>query len=480
MNRGFIDQCERERLHLSGCIQPHGVMLVACQQNNICYVSENCVELLGFRPGILLSSTLEQFCELCKQQVLQPGLLPGKRDVFYAWTCLNETLFDLIVSRAPDGNLVLELLPVLKHKRLDRPAPELPECFQCEITLQNYQQSLVSWLCDVSGFERVMYYQFLPGGDGEVIAESCLASARGSFLGHRFPASDIPEIARKLYIMNPWRSVVNAHKDDAALLGKEERPDLSYTDLRSVSPVHKVYMQNMGKCSSLSFPVIHQGYLDALITCHDSRERRLSLEDLEALSDSVVRYTEIFSAYKQVEYRRVQENDQILIQSLSDLLPDKGLTTQWYRIAGLLCDHFNAQGAVCLYQNQILAFGLQPEVSWLQHIHQGFLNSAKTVLISDHASTLYDCDQIPAGEVAGVAGFRFNGKMPYCLYLLRDEYVHDVTWGGNPDKPLEQEGEIPVSPRQSFASWVEQQRGFSRPWPSGLHERLAMLRTLFP
>lgn len=44
-----------------------------------------------------------------------------------------------------------------------------------------------------------MYYSFLDDGDGEVLNEKKDSSLYGSYLGLRFPASDIPKIARKLF-----------------------------------------------------------------------------------------------------------------------------------------------------------------------------------------------------------------------------------------------------------------------------------------
>ena len=51
----------------------------------------------------------------------------------------------------------------------------------------------------VSGFERVMVYRFEFDGDGEVVGESLVEDWDRSFMGLRFPASDVPPQARALY-----------------------------------------------------------------------------------------------------------------------------------------------------------------------------------------------------------------------------------------------------------------------------------------
>ena len=71
-------------------------------------------------------------------------------------------------------------------------------------------RALVDALRQASGFDRVLFYQFLPDDDGEVLAEACGDAAQGSYLGLRFPASDIPQVARNLYVLNPWRTIPDA------------------------------------------------------------------------------------------------------------------------------------------------------------------------------------------------------------------------------------------------------------------------------
>lgn len=60
----------------------------------------------------------------------------------------------------------------------------------------------------MSGFDRVMLYRFADNYEGEVISEAKAEHAE-SFLGLWYPASDIPEQARKLYHLNPIRNIVD-------------------------------------------------------------------------------------------------------------------------------------------------------------------------------------------------------------------------------------------------------------------------------
>jgi light-regulated signal transduction histidine kinase (bacteriophytochrome) len=93
-----------------------------------------------------------------------------------------------------------------------------------------------------------------------------------------------------------------------------------------------------------------------------------------------------------------------------------------------------------------------------------------------------DCPGMPLSEVAGVAlisDLPFDSHHTVNLYLCRVEHIYNVTWGGNPDKPVDyREGGSMVSPRRSFEAWVEQRLGHSRPWTKSTRLHLLKLRAL--
>ena len=51
-----------------------------------------------------------------------------------------------------------------------------------------------------------MIYRFAADGSGQVVSEAKRADLE-SFMGQHFPASDIPQQARQLYLLNPIRLV---------------------------------------------------------------------------------------------------------------------------------------------------------------------------------------------------------------------------------------------------------------------------------
>jgi light-regulated signal transduction histidine kinase (bacteriophytochrome) len=88
-------------------------------------------------------------------------------------------------------------------------------------------------------------------------------------------------------------------------------------------------------------------------------------------------------------------------------------------------------------------------------------------------------------DIAGVLALSASCRVgPVRLYLTRREHIHEVEWGGRPDKPIETaEGEMPIAPRRSFEKWVEKRYGYCRPWTQeqqhlALKVRLLLLREL--
>lgn len=130
---------------------------------------------------------------------------------------------------------------------------------------------VASELQKLTGYDRVMVYRFHVDASGEVIGEA-KRDDLSPFLGLHYPESDIPAQARALYLRNRIRSIHDAQYlpiDVIAHAGSTQRPlDMSDAILRSVSPVHCQYLQNMGVKSSMSVSLIVNGHLWGLIACH--------------------------------------------------------------------------------------------------------------------------------------------------------------------------------------------------------------------
>ena len=100
-----------------------------------------------------------------------------------------------------------------------------------------------------TGFERAMFYRFHEDGSGSVDAEARDA-AHEPYLGLRYPASDIPVQARRLYLQNWLRLIFDADQKPARIV-PALRPDtgapldLSFSVLRRrLADSHRVHEEH--------------------------------------------------------------------------------------------------------------------------------------------------------------------------------------------------------------------------------------------
>ena len=140
------------------------------------------------------------------------------------------------------------------------------------VTLPELYDTAARAVRDLTGFDRVMVYRYDEEYNGEVVAESKREDLN-SFLGLHYPSTDIPAQARALYEKNWIRLISDVDYTPAPLVPSVDPEsgaplDLTYATLRSVSPIHVEYLQNMGVHASMSISLLRHGRLWGLIACH--------------------------------------------------------------------------------------------------------------------------------------------------------------------------------------------------------------------
>ena len=129
-------------------------------------------------------------------------------------------------------------------------------------TLTELYETTARAVRDLTGFDRVMVYRYDDHYNGEVVAES-RRDDLNSFLGLHYPSTDIPAQARALYEKNWIRLISDVNYTPAALVPAVDPEtgtprDLTHATLRSVSPIHVEYLQNMGVHASMSISLLRQ------------------------------------------------------------------------------------------------------------------------------------------------------------------------------------------------------------------------------
>lgn len=470
----FLCACEQEELHLSGAVQSFGALILTEENGYITHVSVNtdaiCTSAI---PGQFIDPRLAKLSASLGVQVGSNKIVAWHDQGFNGY---------ILMTKSKNKSIIYEFYPSdIKHNNVICTRFDFLEKPNSDSKLSWLQKRLVDYISEATGFERVIYYQFMHNGDGEVIHESVSSSHIGSYIGLRFPASDIPRIARDLYVLNPWRYIYNAPDITTPVVGiTPSAPDLTYASLRSVSPVHVVYMGNMGVNTSISFPVILHGELAALITCHHSTPHYIELPMLEEISSHVQHYSMMQSSY--LAQKKIN-----LLDGLGRWKADTRIklfkmiddTNQWAELAIWLMDSFSASGIMFCVNDNYWGYGAIPNEEAFAVLDDYFVHS-KIQIWSEHAlsKSFKSILLSPLAGVLGVTGMA-DAKCHVRLLLFRNEHIESISWGGNPNKPTNShDGAIGISPRISFEKWVEKTVGKSKVWSQKNQLQALKLREL--
>ena len=323
----------------------------------------------------------------------------------------------------------------------------------------------------LTGLDRVMLYQFDAEGHGEVRAEAKREDLE-PYLGLHYPASDIPQQARELYLKNWLRIIPDARYAPVrlvpALRADNSRPlDLSFSVLRSVSPIHLEYLANMGVRASMSVSLVVGGRLWGLISCaHHSGPRflpfgvrsdcellgRLTSQRLSALED------------REVAARRAARQDTLDALTAAMRQGDRVLPALLSRADELL-GLLGASGVAVVEDAETLTSGAVPSAEALGAIATWLGRQHATGVFCTSSLAAELPERVGSKDVAsGVLSFALPGSLQRRIMWFRPEILQTVNWGGDPRKPALDTGDVRLHPRRSFELWREEVRLCSRPW----------------
>lgn len=476
-----LTNCERELIHLSGSIQPHGVLLVLAEPRlSVVQVSENVESLLGFAPDVLLGSPVEALgfaaATAVRTLAAEPMLHAPQPMRLVLETPLGPQSCNALMHRPPAGGLVLELEEIVPFANR-RPTPALAQRLTQTVTRLSAAHSIpaladlvVHDMRELIGYDRVMVYRFDADGHGEIIAERRREGLE-SFLHRHYPATDIPQRARELYLRNKVRLLVDARYTPVPLVPRVspitgEDLDLSMSTLRSISPMHTQYLQNMGVTGTVVASLIHEGKLWGLISCHHYSAKYLPY-DLRAAVELVA---EVVSTRISALEHFAEAQAEVLVRRLEHRLIEATSTDGDWRRALFdtprqLLQPVGATGAALLFDGEVEITGEVPSTPDLRALFafldtqdmQPVFSCSSIAKLAPHLSAL-------TAVAAGVLAVRLGGGPGEYLVWFRREQIQDVTWGGDPKKAVVFNENMELSPRRSFAAWHELVRETAIPW----------------
>lgn len=318
-----------------------------------------------------------------------------------------------------------------------------------------------------------MLYRFDEDGAGEVIAESANINA-ASFLGLRYPASDIPAQARALYRRNYLRIIVDVDAAPVPVLPaispEGARLDLSMSGLRSVSPIHLEYLRNMGVKASMSISIIVAGELWGLIACHHLTPKHLGLET----RSTAELFGQMFSYLLEARQRADDAAYDLRAREINNAVAtvfgtSEALTKNISGFLERIADYIAADGIGVYSAGEVNLAGVTPtREEFIQLVR--FLNTTASgqVFSTHHLAELFpEAFDYPT-RAAGVLSIPISRTPRDYLVFFRKEVAKTVIWAGEPQK-IQDVGphNIRLTPRKSFEAWQESIRLQSERWSTG-------------
>lgn len=462
--------CEAEKLHLSGAIQSFGALLWLDEQLCVAHASANLAEFVGTSPQQILGKSVYD-CAWLPQTVLE-RLGHGAGDTLTHALSVDGTSRFVTLIRG-ERCIVLEIerdIPLAEPMALQHYQRPLLTVPRDTAAMAMHHQALLDAFRSITGYDRVMLYRFREDWAGEVIAEASAADM-GSYLGLRFPASDIPAIARNLYMLNPARLIPDAMALEVPLLSLDNAPppDLTYSTLRSVAAVHLQYLEHMGVRASFSVPIRISGRLWGLVACHHLQPKAIAPTHRQACIDTVGAYALGVASF--IAGQRLQNMDSLerrtdhLLSYLANANdPLDAVATSGNQFMDMLA----ADGFALAIGDQVTITGNAPDLDGMGVIDNWFvLRDNEWVACTDHLESLFPNQTMLLAAASGMLAVKARSQNSGWVrfYWFRQQEPEQVVWAGNPNKPvIEHAGAVALSPRRSFERWVETKTGYSRPW----------------
>jgi light-regulated signal transduction histidine kinase (bacteriophytochrome)/CheY-like chemotaxis protein len=472
-----LTNCDREPIHLLGSIQPFGFLIaVATADWTVTRASRNVFDWLDVTPERFFGRPLDQFFTHDSIHAIRGHLQTAVftnavARAFSVPILADGARFDLAVHVVGDS-VVIECEPCVEEQSVNSGAlvRAMVARLQQTADLRTFYRVAAREMRGLTNFDRVMIYRFDHDGSGEVIAEA----ARGgleSYLGLHYPASDIPRQARILYERNWLRIIpdIGARPSpvEPALDAAGQPLDLSMSVLRSVSPIHIEYLQNMGVGASMSVSILRDGKLWGLFACHHYGthlvlfERRTAAELFGQMFSLMMESRERDSE-SSYEARARKLHNQLVTVMASEGTRFESIVGHLDEIADLLaCD-----GIGVSISGRSIVQGMTPTAEQFTGLI-GHLNSQEIADI--HATQEIGAAYPPARQFAdkasGVLAVPLSRPARDHLVFFRKEVTRTVNWAGDPSKPMTV-GPLGsrLTPRKSFELWRETVQGQSIPW----------------
>ncbi|MEH2433035.1 MAG: GAF domain-containing protein [Nostoc sp.] len=356
------------------------------------------------------------------------------------------------------------------------------------LDLQEILTTTVSQVRLFLGADRVKVYRFDSDGSGEVIAESIHEQRLPSLLGQRFPADDIPQEAREMFLLAQQRSIVDVANGKIGLsplqskeIGKRLETNIHY---RQVDPCHIQYLKAMGVQSSLIVPILDcdpqeqsaKPKLWGLLVSHQSEPRKILKRELKVLQQVADQVAIAIAQSNLLTAARAKQEREASINRVTTLL-HKLPTIQLQGALEEVITAFNGTGGRLYIEHsqELYTWGDQPTLSyeldnsiieqhpiwqnWMAESKQGNIWATTDLYKEPHLRVL--ALAFRSTQIRGllVIPLHYREKFIGVLSIFRCEFETEILWAGRCEQNRRQ-----LLPQLSFELWREQKKGQSVEW----------------
>lgn len=473
-----LADCHEEKIHTSGHIQNFGYLLgLDAESHTLKFFSSNIQEVLDVDQTLLGKKITDHsgiYAELLESVVLKNLDLSDLRevDVYLDKILIREKWYHLTIYKY-GGNIFLEIEKVLEHFHQRTFVSKKYESISNATSSAEIWQELLNAVFDAIDYDRIMVYRFLEDGSGKVIAEKIKNNVE-SFLHLHYPESDIPRQAREIYLKKRKRIFSNVNEAPVPIISQSEEPlDLTYCTLRAMSPVHGQYLKNTGVASSFSTSIVVGNKLWGMVTCQNIEPKHIDLVNRVRSEVFTVIAANAYTSYK--SRQNLDDNIELdkRIQVLkSHLQKHDSLEESLFSHLEEMREYPKADGLAVVVGHQIRTSGLVPSDEHILKI----VEYARDNPLKNFYSTndFGNSQQGNLGDLENAAGVMFgftDDRRHELLIWFRAEVDTQKLWAGNPSKETSEtvmngDHQMVMSPRKSFATYIEDIKGKAQPWKS--------------
>ncbi len=469
-----LTNCDKEPIQIIPFTQDYGFLLV-CEPATlqILQVGENVERFLGLKKDAILNQNLAQ-------------ILP--EDALQQFQNIEEKPINFSVEKVNIGNAAWFMLPTLhdKHLLIDfEPWEEIAEplLLQKELSqlinfLDNAQSipemaaQTVKMVRESFGYDRVMLYEFDAEWNGEVIAEEKQKEMK-SWLGLRYPASDIPKPAREIFLQQGVRMIADVQYKAAALVPKisplTQKPlNIAKSELRGVSPIHIQYLKNMKVGASLTAAIIVDGDLWGLLACHHNNAKKINYYQRQTCKF----LTQVFSNKLSLEnsktyFNKLEKSDNFRKELVMQMQHSKILLEALTAFKTKFTNLVSCSGGALILDGTIKLLGKTPTEKEIINLKEECLkNRPENVYFQRNLGASFPSAKAYSQNASGILSLRLDQSNKNFVLWFRPEEAQEVSWGGKPEIINNPDDLASMSPRTSFEKWTTKQSGISKAWKS--------------